>query len=257
MTLISSIILDAYRESNIIPLATGPNDSQNTEALRLYNAILSSLFGTDVGETLRDWPLGNLNRDTSNVPWEEIPTDDHWLYRPTINSRLIALNESPISVDLTVRPQDGARYGIIDPFGQLATNPVTINGNGRPISSHPTFVANTNGFSQEWIYRSDLGAWVPLAPVALTDQNPFPAEFDQMFIVLLALRLNPRYGRDLTDLSQSILKVGRTAFVARYINSQPLEVRDDISWPFMSRMGYGYGRTFSSTTGFNQGRIYG
>ena len=256
MTLISSIILDAYRESNIVPINAVLNNNQNTEALRLYNAILSGLFGTDVGEILRDWPLGNFGRDP-DFPCQEIGPNDYWIMQPPINTRLVAVNTSPISIDLTVRPQDGARYGIIDPYGQLATNPVTLNGNGRTIDGNPTFVANTNGLSNEWVYRADLGNWVSITNKALTDQNPFPAKFDEMFIILLAIRLNPRYGRDLTDLSKSILNANRTAFIAQYINSQPLVRDDSISYPFMSRMGWWWGRDFGSTTGFGRGNPYG
>lgn len=256
MTLISSIILDAYRESNIIPINVVPNDNQNTEALRLYNAILSGLFGTDVGEILRDWPLGNLGRDPEDQ-CDVIGPNSAWIMRPPINTRLVAVNTSPISIDLTVRPQDGSRYGIIDPFGQLATNPVTLNGNGRTIDGAPTFVADENGFSNEWLYRADMGSWISIANKALTDQNPFPQKFDEMFIILLAIRLNPRYGRDLTDLSKSILTANRTAFIAQYINSQPLERDDSIAYPFMSRMGWWWGREFGSTTGFGRGNPYG
>jgi len=256
VTLISSIILDAYRESNIIPLAAVPNDNQTTEALRLYNAILSSLFGTDVGENLIDYPLGNFGRDPE-AHYPPITTTDPCFHQPPINTRLIAVNDAAISMDLSVHPQDGARYGILDPYGRLAAFPVTLNGNGRTIGGAASITLNTNGAALEWVYRADKGDWVQLSSKLATDENPFPAEFDAMFTVLLALRLNPRYGRALTDLSQSILKQGRTMFVARYLNSQPLLADDSISWPFMSRMGYGYGRQFSSTNGFSRGSIYG
>nr|GAT42387.1 predicted protein [Mycena chlorophos] len=245
VTLVSSIIFDAYRESNIIPLAATLTDGQSAEALGLYNAILSSLFGTDVGEFYRDFPLGNFNRDIP--PGERISTNEHWVNHPPINSRLIALNEEPITIDLTGRPQDGARYQIMDPFSRLPDFPVTLNGNGRLISGFGSITLDTAGLDTEWMYRADKAAWVPLTNVELTDDNPFPKKYDQMFIVLLAIRLNPRYGRALSDLSQSILKVGRTAFIAQYLNSQPLEAKDDISWPFMSRQGWGYGRQFSSS----------
>jgi len=255
VTLISSIVQDAYRENNILPLAAAPNANQNIEALRLYNALLSSLYGTDVGETLSDWPLGDFGRDPAPgyVPIASL----QYLHYPPINSRLIAVNEAAISIDLTLRPQDGARYAILDPFGRLAAFPVTLNGNGRTIAGSPTIILNTNGLAREWLYRADQSNWVQLTDLALTDQNPFPQEFDQMFTILLAVRLNPRYGRELSDLSTSILRTGRTTFIARYINSQPLWVDDSISWPFMSRQGYGQERSFTSNNGFNQGRPYG
>ena len=256
MTLVSSIIQDAFRESNIIPIGVAPSTNQGTEALRLYNAILDSLFGSDVGENLQDYPLGNFGRDPS-AEYCPIVTTDRGFKQPPINVRFIAVNDAPITMDLSVWPQDGSRYGILDPFGRLASEPVTLNGNGRTIAGNPTFVADVNGLSREWVYRADLGDWTQLTDVAATDENPFPKDFDSMFIVLLAIRLNPRYGRALSDMSQSILRAGRNKFLARYINSQPLQARDDISWPYMSQQGWWNGRSFSSTNGFAQGRIYG
>jgi len=90
VTLISSIVQDAYRENNILPLAAAPNANQNIEALRLYNALLSSLYGTDVGETLSDWPLGDFGRDPAPgyVPIASL----QYLHYPPINSRLIAVS---------------------------------------------------------------------------------------------------------------------------------------------------------------------
>jgi hypothetical protein len=38
VTLISSIITDAYRESNMLALGKDPTANQSAEALRLYNA---------------------------------------------------------------------------------------------------------------------------------------------------------------------------------------------------------------------------
>lgn len=254
MTLVSSIILDAYREANTLPLTALPNDAQNMEALRLYNALLGSLYGTDVGENLSDWPIGDFGRDPSNH-FPPISTF-RCLSHPPINSRIVATNQGAIVVDLTVRPQDGARYALIDPYGQLATYPVTLNGNGRTIEGVPYITLNTANTRREWVYRGDLGDWTKISNVALTDENPFPHEFDQFFSILLAMRINPRYGRELSDLSTSILRANRAAFVARYITSAPLEINDDVSWPYMSRQGYDTQRSFSARGAFNRGEPF-
>lgn len=256
MTLISSLILDAYRESNIIALSAVPSDPQNTEALRLYNALISGIYGTDVGENLADWPLGDYGVDPNNY-CPPIAQTLRIIQNPPINSRLIAINQVAITIDLTRKPQDGARYAILDPYGRLATYPVTLLGNGRTISGLTGVVLNTNGLSREWLYRADLGDWVQLTQKLLTDDNPFPAEFDNLWIVLLAMRLNPRYGRALTDMSQTILAGQRRNFIARYINSQPLQVDDSVSWPYMSKQGYDTQRSFSSQGAFNRGDYYG
>jgi len=254
VTLISSIITDAFREGNILPLTTAPNAAQSTEALRLFNAVISSVYGDEAGEALQDWPLGNYGRESTA---DDIPTTDYRIDRPTINRRLIAVNEEARTVYLTVRPQDGARMGIADPFGRLATYPVTLDANGRTIEGTPTITLNTDGTFTEWFYRADLAGWVKLTSLLDTDQLPFPADFDNFFITLLALRLNPRYGRTMDEQSALIFKSEKRKFVNRYLQSMPLEILDDISWPFMSLQSYDQQRSFSSNRAFDSGSYPG
>jgi len=98
---------------------------------------------------------------------------------------------------------------------------------------------------------------VRLTSKLLTDEMPFPSDFDNFFITLLALRLNPRYGRTMDAQSAEIFKSEKRKFVARYIQSAPLEILDDISWPFMSTQSYDVERSFSSNRAFNSGRYPG
>jgi hypothetical protein len=118
-------------------------------------------------------------------------------------------------------------------------------------------VLNVNGTNREWIYRADLGAWLKISSLIATDENPFPPAFDMMFSILLAMRLNPRYGRTLDDQSAAMLKENRREFIARYVQSQPLEIDDSISWPFMSRQGFDVQRAFSSREAFDRGDYRG
>jgi hypothetical protein len=139
------------------------------------------------------------------------------------------------------------------PFGRLAAFPVTLDANGRTIEGNPTVLLNVNGTFQEWFYRADLGQWVKLTALLATDQNPFPDDFDAFFSIGLALRLNPRFGRKMDDQTALVFKTQRRQFIARYLQSQPLEIDDSISWPFMSRQGYDQQREFSSNSAFNRG----
>lgn len=249
MTLISSIITDAYRESNLIPLGRDPNAAQVTEGLRLINQLFSAVYGDEVGESLQDWPLGNYGRQSGY----EIPLTTDQLTHPTINRRLIALNEEALTVYLSLRPQDGSRMAVIDPMGLLSTYPVTLDGNGRTIEGSATILLNTDGASDEWLYRADLGDWVRLTNKIETEQMPFPQDFDTFWTIFLAMRLNPRYGRDMADLSAVIYKSERAKFISRYLQSQPLEIDDSISWPFMSTQSYDQQRQFSSSVDFDRG----
>lgn len=250
MTLISSLIKDAFRESNVIPLRKDPTADMVTEALRLYNQNILSIYGSDAGETLADWTLGAYGVDQPGITDPRTP---YMIQRPSINRRLIATATAALTVYLTPWPQDGSRMGIIDPFGRLAAFPVTLDANGRTIQGNPTLLLNTNGQAQEWFYRADKGDWVKLTSLLSTDENPFPEEFDIFFYIGLALRLNPRYGREMDPQTATVFKQQRNQFMARYLQSQPLEIDDSISWPFMSTQGYDQQRAFSSSSAFNRG----
>ena len=253
MTLVSSIIADAFRESNILPIGVAPNANQQTEALRLYNQNISSLYGSEAGEDLNDWPLGTLNYENPNYGPPYIVPDPYRLVHPPINQRLLATNTAPTTVFLTPFPQDGSRMVIVDQFNNLAANPITLNANGHTIEGNPTVVLNVNGTFREWFYRSDLGSWEKLTSLLYGDNNPFPSEFDIFFIIGLAIRLNPRYGRELDPQTASVFKAQRNQVIARYLQSVPLEIDDSISWPFMSRQSFDQQRNFSGNYPFNQG----
>ena len=250
MTLISSIITDAYREGNILPLRKAPDVLQVAEALRLFQQNINSIYGGDAGEPLVDWPLGTFGVDEPGIVDPRTPD---LIQRPSINSRLLATATAALTVYLTPYPQDGARMSIADTFGRLAAFPVTLDANGRTIEGNPTLVLNVDGAFQEWFYRADLGDWVKLDALLSTDQNPFPDAFDIFFICGLAMRLNPRYGREMDPQTAAAFKANRRQFIARYLQSQPLEVDDSISWPFMSAQSYDQQREFSSNRAFNRG----
>jgi hypothetical protein len=246
VTLISSLITDAFREGNILPLGKVPSDNQVTEALRLYQANIRSIYGGDAGENLNDWPLGNFGTEPGSVTY-------NCTGHPRANSRLIATNTEAKTIYLPVHAQDGSRIGIADPFGRLAAFPITLDANGRTIEGNPTVLLNVNNTFREWFYRADLAQWVKLSALAATDENPFPDDFDTFFTIGLALRLNPRYGREMDDQTATVFKSERRQFIARYLQSQPLEVDDSVSWPFMSTQGYDSQRSFSSNNAFNRG----
>lgn len=250
MTLISSLIADAFREANILPLGRAPSVNQTTEALRLYNQNILSIYGDDAGESLADWPLGSFGIDEPGYIDQLTPDT---IQRPTINRRLLATSIAALRVYLTPYPQDGSRMGLIDPFSRLAAFPVTLDANGRTIEGAATKVYNVNGTSQEWFYRADKGDWMKLTALLATDQNPFPEEFDIFFYLGLALRLNPRFGRTMDPQTATIFKTTRRQFIARYLQSQPLEIDDSISWPFMSAQSYDQQREFSSNRAFDRG----
>jgi len=140
VTLISSIIADAYREGNLIAIGRDPSDAQVTEGLRLLNQLFSAVFGDEAGEALRDWPLGTYGQETPDTSLT-VQQRAH----PNINRRLLALNEEAVTVYLTPGPQDGSRMGISDPFGRLATYPVTLAGPTETVTPYLPIVTSEFG----------------------------------------------------------------------------------------------------------------
>ena len=212
MTSTLDIITDAYRESNILGIGQAPTAPQLTEALRLLNGVVSSVYGFEVGEALKDWPIGVVGLDNVGVDW----TEEVWAM-PQPNSRLLWMSSTTQTVRLPGRVSDGARMGVVDVTGNLATYPLTLLGNGRLIEGQPQLVLNTDGAEIMLMYRADLGSWVRLDPIAAaTADFVFPPEFNDAFITMLAMRLNPRYGRQLQGETTAWMTRAISQLKARY-----------------------------------------
>src|SRR3546814_16999518 len=83
-------------------------------------------------------------------------------------------------------------------------------------SSDLTVLLNTNGIDQEWFYRADTANWVKYAPLIAADTFPFPEEFDNYFILMLAMEINPTYGQEMNQLNLSLLQRSKRPLPARY-----------------------------------------
>lgn len=218
MTLVSDIITDAYRESNLIGVGVVPNDQEAADGLRRLQAVVSGTMGFEVGEPLNDWPVG-LNNVNIEPAFYNTWTQALWS-QPLENSRLLIDSSTIETLYFPMQPDDGARMALIDVGGQAATYPVTLEGNGRLIDDQTSIVINTDNATGFWFYRSDLAQWVTVAPLAPTDQFPFPPEFDDAFTLMLAIRINPRYGRALSTESTEAMANALGNLKARYRQRQ-------------------------------------
>lgn len=246
MTLVSSILTDAYRELNILAAGKSPSSTQETESLRLYNAIITSLFGNDAGENLRQWPLGDYGRQSN----DQLHRTTFEITNPPINSRLVHTAEAALTVYLPPDPSDGSRVALSDPHSRLATYGVTLDANGYTIEQAATLALNTNGLQRTWFFRADLGDWKRISALVAADENPFPEDFDMMFIIMLAVRLSPRHGRSLTEATTTMLQKQRRDFIARYLQSEDLNINDDLARNGVQVFDYGWD---TSTDQFNRG----
>lgn len=218
MTPVTDILTQALRESNILALGAAPNSEQTTEAFDRLKSLIAGVYGDDVGERLVDWLVGNagVHWPYTVYGWNEL----RWKY-PIANSRIILDHLSPQTLYLPIDPDNGARIQVIDVGGVLATYNVTLDANGRLIEGGRTVVLNTNNLNRTWIYDADASEWVILDYITTDGEMPFPIEFDDYFIIKLAARLNPRYGRGLSDLS-----LGRLQEMQQMLESTYRQKRD-------------------------------
>lgn len=220
MTLVGDIIDRAFRESNLLGELNHPTPQQGREGLVRLQTIVSSALGNEAGEPLTALPVGrdNITRP-AGYPSYNTTVIDNWFVPK--NARIVFNLENSLDIYLHPKPDNGSRFGVIDASGNLATFPVTIYGNGRTIDGGLTTVLNENSVKAEWFYRDDLGEWLKTLPLTSGMDFPFPEEFDDYFITLLALRLNPAYGNVLDSQSQAALIRSRTQLRARYRQNKP------------------------------------
>lgn len=261
MTTVSSIISDAFRLTNLTAVGKDPTTDQQTEALRHINRIVKSVFGLEVGENLAEFPVGNsgYSRPAGYPGFQNTP-DGNWIIPKNI--RIMLNNTQPLTLYLHPAPDDGTRVAVLDVKGSLATNPVTINGNGRNIDGATSTILNTNSLSVSYMYRADLGGWVKYASLALVDTFPFPEEFDDFFIIMLAMRINPAYGKMIDSQSQMFLNRARNQMRSRY--DQYIPVYADTGVLRMTNMASGMSPhnyfdgnySFNPSAMFDAGRAY-
>lgn len=213
MTAIHSIIKDGYRESNLLPITQNPTLDEQNEALALLNRFIWSVFGNEAGERLRAFQIGTSGIVTTQALPIYPYTDPDFI---PLNARLMVNIAAPTTVHLHPDPEDGARIGVVDNLGNLATHNLTLHGNGKKIEGAASLVLNTNNLVREWFYRADIGNWQRITELGLNDPFPFPLEFEDMFIIGLATRLNPRNGVAIDEQAMMNFRRQRNIFRARY-----------------------------------------
>jgi hypothetical protein len=211
MTTALQIITDAYRENNIVPNGAVLSAALEDEGFRRLKTLISSALGQDIGHPLVDWPVGVVSYNESMSGWGS----DRWS-SPRPNSRLVFNIDEPQTIYLPFDPWNGARISVLDRGGNFATHNVTLNGNGRSIEGTDDVVLATDDLNREWLYRADMGDWVRVVGLELSSEEmPFPDRFDDYWIIKLAIRLNPRFGRTMTEETKH-----RLAEVTAHIQSE-------------------------------------
>lgn len=215
MTLVSDIIQQAFRDANLIPIGASVTSAESTEGLKRLQVLILSTVGNEAGEKLTAYPIGNNN---VSEPSDWVPDPPSFL---PLNVRLVCNLAGATTLYLHPKPQDGSRLAVIDASANFATRNLTLNGNGRKVDGGTTDVLSTNSQSIQYFYRADLGDWKVLTTLATGDEMPFPEEFDDLFVIMLSMRLNPRNSQQTSQESIMMLERVREQFRARYAQVIP------------------------------------
>jgi hypothetical protein len=251
MTTIAEIITDAYRETNLIARGATETAGEQAEGLRLLDRYIQGLFGNEAGDNLQEMMFGLNNVDPATYNNEFESWIRTWYFPVGLRLRLNLTQPENIKLDPT--PENGAMFGIVDASNNLATFPLTLQGNGSKIEGATSITLNTSGQSGVWFYRADKAEWMKVINLGLADESPFPSEFDDLLIIGLAMRLDPRNGTNLSDMSmiryQSMLK----KFRARYSQVQ----EKSLDWSLSRMEGQRrFRRGYSLAGEFERGSIF-
>jgi len=209
-TLLSEIVVQAFREGNFIATGESTTTEELAEAMPRLRNLISTILGFELGEQYREWYVPTTLDPVAPTRYPLTPTGDgstsatSYIYPPA-NVRLVVKITASKTLYLPATPRDGARIAYAD-MGSTVTADLTLDGNGRLIedmsgSAAASIVTDLDAVTpvtfhgQQWLYRSDLGTWKYLDPaLASTDTMPLPPEFDDLFVCGLAMRLSPRFG---------------------------------------------------------------
>jgi hypothetical protein len=242
MTTAQSIIIDGYRENNLIPVGSSPTTDEFTESLRKLNRYIDGVYGHELGEQLYDWTVPAPQRTapvSANYPQLPYPLDAQGglttapfqadpsllIYTfPPKNSRIVW---APITgkIYFPEAPEAGTRMGFVQSSGAAiagsgAGQILTIDGNGRTIEGANTKTLTAPATPRKWFYRDDLADWVLMADLALSDPLPFPAEYDDFWISALSISNSPSYGKVVNVATADKFKAMLTKIKTRYRQSQ-------------------------------------
>jgi hypothetical protein len=215
MTLLSDIVTTAFRESGIIPVGETPGVDEVAETVPLLANLINSVLQGEFGELLVPYNVG-----TSGVTYG--PNIDNLIDTIIpLNSRLYCNLSAPTTLYFPPTPHDGAIVSIKDVAGTFSTTaPLTLVGNGRQVAGGTSQVQNSSNYDKTWMFQT-FGGWTILSTVSAgTDTVPFPTIFDDMWSIMLAMRINPRYGAQLDEQTLAHLKRLQKRFKTQYKHSE-------------------------------------
>ena len=184
MSTVRTLIVQALEEIGVARNDRTFRARDGDVALERLNTIVAGIFGQGVGENLKDQAITSAETVLANT------------------RAVVSTHSAAFTITLPEEPDNGARFQLVDSAAGFAARPVTVNPNGRLIEgATASIAASTNGYNRTWFYRADLADWKRISALVLTDEFPFPLEYDDAFAIQLALRLAPRFGKSISQES--------------------------------------------------------
>lgn len=222
MTTIAQLITDAYQINNLIALSVIPSAAEQAKSLRYVNRLFKSLFGNEIGDKLSDGVLSSGGITYPDYAYS-YPINT---FNVRSNTRILNSSTSAVTIYMPTNPQGGARVSFVDLTGAVSANPVTVVAEDRLIEGVVGKTINTDSEADDWFYRDDLASWQKISSLELTDEFPLPEEFEELFISLLVLRLDPAQGvttgEELGYLMKQMVRKLRARY--RQTTEQPAEL---------------------------------
>lgn len=221
MSTVAYIVEEAFREAGMLAETQYSTPAQTEQAVARLANLVATAYSAEAGEPLADWPVGTVGAEYVHP----LTADSQRIWdRPEQNSRLLLNHNEALTIYFAPMPSHGARMQVVDVDGALAAHNVVLDGNGRLIEGARTVTLSTNDLNAAWLYDADAANWTRVSPIVATGSMPFPEEFDDYFITSLAMRLNPRYGRTISEGTGAALARSLERMRARYAQSQDVAV---------------------------------
>lgn len=220
MTTLRTLVTRAFRVGGITQIGTDPEADEFAEGFTLLTDVINGLLLQTMGEPILPIYVGtnaDITSDISSltllVSGDQAPT----------NSQLLCNLFETTNIYLPLQPANGCKVQVIDLKGNFSTASLVLKGNGVKVENSTSITLSTDSLNTSWFYRADVGNWVKITSLAEEDESPFPAVYDSLITILLAMRLNPQFAVAPDPQTQFTLKDLMKQFKADYRQSVQLD----------------------------------
>ena len=182
------IVRRALRKLSVIASGEEPSGNDANDALETLKALYMELLGMGV--------FGRMN--------DVVVTDA--TYTASQQDRVLCKNETGVTVslpecasaDISCNPNPSSRWTVQSTsLGGGFWGPLTGPTNRPPRDGSAIVITDFySDLSQSWIYDGQIGRWLRLEGLALSDTAPLAARYSEALACILASRIAPEYGAE-------------------------------------------------------------